>query len=332
MSRSSADRGTFSFSPLTQLSFLLLFSTLLLSSTTNLARADQFGSKSVTMNEVFVQTETIRLEIELLRKEMGYAPKAEQKLPIMGIRLQEVWFLASMLYQRSDVLAFELTRNHYDAPALPRGEIIPSDVMKVLSATLKRIREAKLAMGITDVVSVEEPESQKFPIDIFNTITQSSRLLNDLTERPITDSDIYREVTVAIQYSAILLSEYEDVLIRIPPEPPYQRFKASLDVFERLLQCLSITRTVYKHLGLSLLAIDPAAVSAMEVTREDVFDIAIVLVAQLDFLVRRREFDVDLKGYYPGRKIPSDIYQRIGVLDQQLKTLSKKSNRRSASE
>lgn len=327
MSRLSAIRGVPRVLSLSHLSFLLLSCVLLLSISSSV-KADPFGNKSVTMNEVFVQTETIRLEIELLRKEMGYAPKPEQKLPIMGVRLQEVWFLASNLYQRADVLAFELTRNHYEAPSLPRGEIIPSDVMKVLSVTLKRIREAKLAMGITDVVNVEEPESQKFPIDIFGVLIQSSRLINELTEKPITDSDIYREVTIAIQYSAILLSEYEDVLVRIPPEPPYQRFKASLDVFERLLQCLSITRSVYHNLGLSSLAIDPATVSAMDVDRQDVYDIAIVLVAQLDFLVRRREYDVDLKGYYPGRKISSDIYQRIGVLDQQLKTLSEKSGRR----
>lgn len=327
MSRLSADRGNTSDKSLISLSFLLWFSALLLL-LPNLAKADQFGNKSVSTNEVFLQAETIRLEIELLRKEMGYSPVAEQRLPISGIRLQEVWFMASTLYNRADSLTFELTRNHYEAPSLPRGEIIPSDIMKVLSATLKRLREAKLAMGITEVVSFEEPESQKFSTDIFNTLIQANRLLNDLTEKSITDSDIYTQVTIAIQYSAILLSEYEDVLIRIPPEPPYQRFKASLDVFERLLQCLSITRGIYQNLGLSLLAIDPAAVSAMDVSREDVYHMAVVLVSQLDFLVRRREFDVDLKGYYPGRKIASDIYQRIGVLDQQLKTLSDKSGRR----
>lgn len=327
MSRLSAISSSTPLLLRTHLSFLLVLFTLLMPISYS-ASAEQFGNKNVTMNEVFVQTETIRLEIELLRKEMGYTPEPEQKLPILGIRLQEVWFQASTLYRRADHLAFELTRNHYEAPSLPRGEIIPSDVMKVLSSVLKRVREAKLAMGITDVVSIEEPESQKFPVDIFNVIVQANRQLNQLTEKPITDSDIYREVTIAIQYSAILLSEYEDVLVRIPPEPPYQRFKASLDVFERLLQCLSITRSIYHNLGLSSLAIDPAAVSAMDVNRSDVYDVAIVLVAQLDFLVRRREYDVDLKGYYPGRKISSDIYQRVGVLDQQLRTLSEKSGRR----
>ena len=54
----------------------------------------------------------------------------------------------------------------------------------------------------------------------------------------------------------------------------------------------------------------------------DVYDISSLLVAELAFLHQQAgTLDAPRPAYYPGRKFPSDVYQRAGQLKSQLDEL-----------
>jgi len=54
----------------------------------------------------------------------------------------------------------------------------------------------------------------------------------------------------------------------------------------------------------------------------DVFDLASLVVARLDLLHKTfKRPRMPREVYYPGKKIPSDVYQQVGILEQQLMTL-----------
>ena len=72
-------------------------------------------------------------------------------------------------------------------------------------------------------------------------------------------------------------------------------------------------------MNLEILEIDSSHIEEKSITPNDVFDIASVIVARLDFLHKRLDFaKKPRESFYPGRKYPSDVYQQVGILKQQL--------------
>ena len=60
------------------------------------------------------------------------------------------------------------------------------------------------------------------------------------------------------------------------------------------------------------------------VTPSDVYDMATLLISELDYLWTHAENAVSPRpAYYPGRKLPSHVYQRAGLLERQLAELEK---------
>ncbi len=282
----------------------------------------------ITLADVYFKIRLMNEEIELIRREMGRPRESGQELPIMGATLQEVWFQAQTMYKKTDQLGFEITRNRVDSPELPKGEIIPKDVMRVIELSLSRINEIKAALNINETSVVSIIDKDKYPADLFKATVLANRQLNQLLDKNFSPSDVFQQVTLAIQYASVLLGEYEQVMERIPPTPEYERYKVPADVFRRLMQCLTLIRTTYHNYGLSSLALNPTGLDEIEIEPADVYDVASVVLAQLDFLVRRGGYEVDVKGYYPGRKVPSDVYQRVGILEAQLRILANRSGNR----
>ena len=112
---------------------------------------------------------------------------------------------------------------------------------------------------------------------------------------------------------------------RIPPAPSFQRRKRPSDVFMRLIHCTELVRSVMGASGMSTFEIVPGAIDNEKVRPSDVFDIASLLVAELQML-HRRMTSAPLKhaSYAPGRKFPSHVYQRAGILEAQLLELKKR--------
>ena len=108
----------------------------------------------------------------------------------------------------------------------------------------------------------------------------------------------------------------------VPDAPRIVNGKTPKDVYFRLLDCLTILSGIYELNGLETLHVDTRSIDPKAITPSDVFDVASLLVARLDFIYRHLGVETaPMRPYYPGRKFPFEVYQRAGLLKAQLRAL-----------
>ena len=163
------------------------------------------------------------------------------------------------------------------------------------------------------------------PTDVYKAIVQLNRQINLLLDQRFAPSDVYEEVSLAIAHAANLRSRWPGD--RIPPEPDWELGKRPTDVMTRLAQCSELVRSIAEVEGLQVLQFRLDESSLEAVSPSDVYDVAALLVAELAYLDRVLvNTNAARKARYPGRKVPSDVYQRAGILLQQLEEINELSS------
>lgn len=270
--------------------------------------------------DVFLHVALVRDELELIRFEMGKPDNHQPQIAVTNAAPREIFFQALMLFRKADRLAFEQTRERAIEPEVPQVEILPGHVWQVVDAALQRIQRVKNELGILENSAPRARDAGKRPTDVFRSIVQADRQLNLLLERRFAPSDVFKQITLSIAYSARLLSHFDGAQ-RIAATPPYERGKRPVDVYRRLVAILARLQRIAQQSGVAMLILgDPD--DSEEVTPSDVYDIAVILVAELAYLHQQLgTVAPPLPAHYPGRKFPADVFQRAGLLEAQLITL-----------
>lgn len=277
-----------------------------------------------TPSDVFFEVQRINADLKNLRLYMG-APKA---MPL-GIHVHkaaphDVYSQAKTLFQKANRLSFEIVRQQEPAPPLPGGLILPANVLILVRGAHRSIQHVLADLKIPDCADIKpEPDAPKTPSHVFRAILATNRQVNELLERRFSPSDAYMEVTLAIGHASRQLAQYPGS-IRIPDASAFEGEKRPSDVYFRLLGCLDIISRIYKTAGLEMLVIDTARIDEESITPSDVFDMASLIVARLDFLHKELGLvTMPREVFYLGRKYPSDVYQQTGLLEKQLKQLER---------
>ncbi len=279
--------------------------------------------RTVTPSDVFSAVQKANQDLDLLRRHMGEPEAIPLDIRVYKAAPPDVYFQALTMFQKANRLSFEITRLQKQPPSLPEGDILPAHVMVLVKGAHSAIRKVMADLKIPESRSKSTSDPSKTPSDVFKTIMSTNRQLNLLLERRFAPSDVYIATTLAIGYAARLLSQYPSSM-RIPDAPPLEREKKPADVYFRLLDCLEIISHIYKTAGLEGLDIDTINIDKKVITPSDVFDVASLIVARLDFL--HKKFGLKKKPretFYPGRKYPSDVYQYVGILEAQLKQIER---------
>ncbi len=280
----------------------------------------QSDRSSTTPAHVYACVDQIRADIDLIRFEMGRPRSKRPDLMVSSVAPREVYFLALSLFKKANRLGFQQTRTHADPPPTPTGEPQPADVLDVVQAALGRVRAVKEDIGITASTAALPVDPSKQPTDVFKSITQVNRQLNLLLDRRFSPSDVYQEVTLAIGYAARLLSCFPGD--RIPDTPAREHGKRPQDVYRLLIRCLRIVEAIAQNSGLRIARLETTEEDVEGASPSDVYDIAALLVAELAYLFRQAgDLETPRPTYYPGRKFPSHVYQRVRLLELQLKEL-----------
>jgi hypothetical protein len=261
-------------------------------------------------------------DLERLRRFMG-APKAnELDIGIRSAIPRDLYFQALTLWENTDRLLLEVMRLHEQPPPTPSDGIGLQDV-------LSRIRDARQMLSQVIRELQIAPSDGSTPgegvstADIFNAILDLNRQLNLLLERHTSPSDVYKEITLAMGYSARLLARYPDA-IRIPEEPLFEPDQRPKDVYLRLIECLQSVVRIFDKLGLAILKIDPSRTDLDSLQPSDVYLVASMIVSQLDFLYKHLGIaKPPPQPVYPGLKFPAHSYQRAGILQAQLQQLER---------
>ena len=261
--------------------------------------------------DVYVDTLLVRDELELIRLEMGKPQDTRREIGVAEAEAREVFFQALTLFHKANRLSFELTRERAELPEKPVGAIRLVHVRNVLKAVLQRLQRVKGVLGSFERSERRVREPSKTPSDVFRSIVQANRQVNLLLNQQFAPSDVFQQVTLAVGYAAQLRTQFPGT--RMPKAPAFERRKRPADVYHRLIECFERVRAVMQHSGLNALSLD---LHPETVTPSDVYDVASLIVSELSFL--HSHLDGVLAppdAYYPGRKFPADVYQRVGLLE-----------------
>ena len=271
----------------------------------------------VEPSDVYARLIFLQHELDQIRFEMGKTTPIPMERVVSGVAPREVYFQAETLFRKANRLSFEHTREVSEAPPQPIRAAAPTDVMVVVEASLGRIIRVKTHLGISESSTPQPLDRSKSPTDVFHAITTINRQLNLLLDRSFSPAEVYEQLTLAIGYAARLRAQFSGE--RIPDAPPFVRGKRPIDVYQKLVDCFAIIQQIAARSKQPMLTLGIHDDNDLEVTPSDVYDIATLAVSELAHLWSQIEGAVAPRpAYYPGRKLPSHVYQRASLFERQL--------------
>ena len=298
---------------------------LLVSAAPDAQPAKQQGGSTQqdTATSVLAEFEVFRQDLGAFRRAMGEPGVGDSDLGIWSGDPRDIYFQTLTLYERTARLLFEITRVRETVPPLPTGPVGFSDALTLTTSAYGVLKRVMQELNVPGVERSSWSLPPPFRGDIFKTVLSLDRQVNALLERPLNYSDVYMEVNRAVGYSARLLAHFPGA-VQVPEEPPFTPGKQPGDVYARLLACLDILARIFDVLGVNQHAVETKPANIGSLAPVDVFMVATLVVSQLDFLhkhlgVIKMPRDV----FYPGRKFPAHVYQRVGLLQAQLEQLAR---------
>ena len=264
--------------------------------------------------DIYVRTLLARDELELIRLEMGRPKDERRELRVVDAEPREVFFQAMTLFYLVNRLSFDLTRTRVEPPEKPVGTPRPAHVMAVVDAVLEQLWRVKATLGSIESSREQPRDDNVTPSDIFRVMAQAARQVDLLLDQRIAPRDVFQQVTLAVGYAAQLRTRFPGT--RLPEPPPFERRKRPADVYRRLIACYAQLRAIMTHSGFSVLRLDQ---HPEEAAPSDVYNIASLIVFELSYLHTQVDGVLPPPAPYdPGRKLPSDVYQRAGLLEMLL--------------
>lgn len=274
-------------------------------------------SDKITVGHNYAEAEWIRSELEFLRKEMGRPLTSPLAISVSDAEPYQVYFQALTLFRRMDALSFDLIREKEGEPDSPEGKIIPSDVYSLLRSARTRIDRIRKGLGLPTSTTTAVTLVNKDPTDVFLAIVKTNRQINLLLDSKFSASDVYRQITVAMDYTSRLRAQFPGK--RMPKEPKFIPRKRPPDVYRKLLNCFTLIQDIKRLSEISTMKLAVNSADIDNATPSDVYDIASLLVGELHHLYRMLPQRPPLRsGYYPGVRFPSHAYQRASHLEVQL--------------
>ncbi len=278
-----------------------------------------------TPTDVYREVQSVANDIEHLRLYMGRPANKQAPIDVSGVAPREVIYQAKTLCVKVNRLGFETIRETAEKPVVPDRQITPADVLRMVRFAHGQVRRITEELDLELVPPGPGPTESRTPTDVYKAIVQLNRQINLLLDERFAPSDVYEELSLAIAHAANLRSRWSGE--RIPPAPDWEFGKRPTDVMRRLAQCSELVRSIAEAKGLQVLQLRLDESSLEAVSPSDVYDVAALLVAELAYLDRTLlDAKTVRKARYPGRKVPSDVYQRAVSLLQQLEEVSELSS------
>lgn len=275
------------------------------------------GGQEVQDNGVSTGIREALIDLENLRSWMGKPKVAQINLRVGNIQTRHVFFQALSFYRKANRLCFELTRDVQPDFPVPAGEITAKQVVKVLEAAVARLRAINTQLRVDGLGSPPLNSSTMTTTEAFQLLMHGDRQLNRLLAQQFSPSDVFQQVTLAFNFATSLRASFPGE--RIPPTPPYEARKRPRDVYLRLLHCLAAIRETLQVSNISTLTYELSASEAEMISPGDVYDLTLLIVSELGYLHSLcGDARTPLSAYPPGFKLPSDVFQRAGLLQAQL--------------
>ena len=264
-------------------------------------------------------------ELELVRERMGRPFDDSPRLPVSAVSELELYFQTQSLLRKANQLAQELAGAAPRSPGpAPSGDVGASDVYALLDDALAQIRVAAEAIGITERATFEQRVTSIAATGVFLVVIDVNRQLNQMLRVPISDAEVFEEVSSAITYAAALLAAYPGATT-VPEAPAFDGYKRPADVYERLTECMDAVIRVAPKIGVPVLGLSARRNVPDDTEPGHAYDIARFLVADLAAFAQARgapRARVALPA--PKHVFSTEVYAHAGILLRQLEQLEQR--------
>jgi hypothetical protein len=261
-------------------------------------------------------------ELELVRERMGKPFDDSPRLPVTGVTQTELYFQAHTLLRKANQLAQELAGVAPRPPGpVPSGGINAAGVYQLLEDALAQIRHVADAIGITERAEFENTLSSIAPTGIFLVVIDINRQLNLMLRVPISDADVFDEISTAITFATSLLADQTGV-VDVPEPPPFDGYKRPADVYRRLTECIDAIIRVAPKFGVPVLGLASRRNIPEDSEPGQVLDIARLVTADLAaFTYARGASLVRPELPTPRHSFSTEVYAHAGILLRQIEAL-----------
>jgi hypothetical protein len=264
-------------------------------------------------------------ELEIVRERMGRPYDDSPRLPVSAVSEIELYFQTQSLLRKTNQLAQELAGAAPRAPGpVPSGAIAPGDVYALLEDSLAQIRVAAESIGITERAPFETRVTAIAPTGVFLVVIDINRQLNQMLSVPISNAEVFDEVSSAITYAAALLAMYPGTP-PVPEPPPFDGYKRPADVYRLLTECMDVVIRVAPKAGVEVLGLAARRNIPDDTEPGHAYDIARFLVADLSAIAAARD-SPRVRPALPAPKhiFPTEVYAHAGILLRQLQELEER--------
>jgi len=264
-------------------------------------------------------------ELEIVRERMGRPYDDSSRLPVSAVSELELYFQTQSLLRKANQLAQELAGAAPRSPGpVPSGEVDAQDVYALLEDALGQIRVAAEAIGITERATFEQRVATIAPTGVFLVVIDVNRQLNLMLRVPISDAEVFDEISSAITYAAALLATYPGATT-VPEAPPFDGYKRPADVYLRLSECMDVVMRVAPKVGVEVLGLSARRNVPEDTSPGHAYDIARFLVADLAAIAGARNVpNTRVSMPAPKHVFSTEVYAHAGILLRQLEELERR--------
>lgn len=279
------------------------------------------NSPDVTPPQVYKKANELNVMLTEIAKEMGIAVLTSIPIDISEVSPREVYFQAATLHLKTGRLMFEFSSREGEAVSMNKLDARPADVLELLFSSESHLLEVTKTLGMKgsgEKVQVEKEAQSK---DVFQLIVQLNRLTNQLLDFKFSPAESHQKVTESIALASAILQTYPNASAVFYPVP-HVSGKTPTDVYQKLASMYQDLSLIFKKFEKSCLILGDSELKRVNVLPSDVYDLAVLFASQLGYWHSILPSQPNVRqSYYPGKVLPSDVYQRLSILDKQVEEL-----------
>lgn len=285
--------------------------------------SESLSSETITPATVFQYALQLKKSLHHISLEMGINPGERTVIGVSNVSPREVYFQAATLYKKSSQLMFEFTGKEDINILQVNVNARPSDVLSLLKSVNTHLHEVKIGIGMELFDYEVGFDENMTPTDVFQTIFELNRTINHLLEFRFSPAHVHQKITEAIAIASAILETYPEATAVFYPGPKERR-KQPRDVYHKMTMMYDHMLPIMVHFGKTCLLLADSEKNRVDIVPADVYDLAVMIVSQLHYMNSFvPDTPVPKTSYYPGKVLPSDVFQRLTILEQQMMELKR---------
>lgn len=276
-------------------------------------------SNPLTLVDLYRQIDASNQIVDQFIAATGETRKEHPKISIHNAQARDIEFESVSLYDQVHLLAFEYTRETYPSASelSLKGDSLEKS-WDILNQLLRILYELQPLLDRSQPLKIAEINATN-PSELVLMLINLTEKMDDLAWFEYSPSDTFKVITQGIYIAAALIERSPDPQ-PIPEPHLFKRGITSPENYQHLLTIIKTLGEIARLKNISFIQVDAEHASTAKTF--DVYNLSILINSQLLYLYHQIFPDgVVLEAYYPGWKFPSHVYQRIGILEQQINQL-----------